>query len=90
MLPQRAPYGKHLLSKSLAAKTLLGFLSSLQNSPREDYKMGGNSSQADNLILRFWKAGVPFQTEVEERASGWLFYFSDLQVEPQFLTLSFY
>ena len=46
MLPQKAPYVKHLLSKSLAAKTMLGSLSSLQNSSRGNYKMGGNSRQS--------------------------------------------
>ena len=43
-----------------------------------------------SLILRFLEAKVPFWTEVEVRVSGWLFYFSDLQAEPQFLPLSFY
>ena len=43
-----------------------------------------------SLILRFPEAGSPFGTEVEVRASGWFFCFSDLQVEPQFLSLSFY
>ena len=42
-----------------------------------------------SLILRFLEAGSPFQTEVEVRASGWLLCFSGLQVEPQFLSLSF-
>ena len=28
--------------------------------------------------------GLPFQTEVEVRASDWWFCFSDLQVEPQY------
>ena len=32
-----------------------------------------------SLILRFLEAGSPFWTEVEVRASGWLFCFSDLQ-----------
>ena len=43
-----------------------------------------------SLILRFLEAGSPFQKEVEVRASGWLFCFSDLEVEPQFLSLGFY
>ena len=43
-----------------------------------------------SLILRFLEAGSPFQIEVEVRASGWLFCFSDLEVEPQFLSLGFY
>ncbi|CAO2596351.1 hypothetical protein LEMLEM_LOCUS8582 [Lemmus lemmus] len=33
-------------------------------SPREDYKMGGDSSHTQS-ILRFLEAGSPFQTEVE-------------------------
>ena len=59
-------------------------------SPRENYKMGGNSSLSCSLLLRFQEVELPFQTEVKLRANGLLFYFSDLQVEPQFLTLSFY
>ena len=43
-----------------------------------------------SLILRFLEGESPFWTEVEIRESGWLFYFSDLQVEPQYLSLSFY
>lgn len=35
-----------------------------------------------SLILRFLEAGSPFWTKVEVRASGYLFCFSDLQVEP--------
>ena len=31
-----------------------------------------------------------FQSEVEIRASGWLLCFSDLQLEPQYLSLGFY
>ena len=58
-------------------------------SPKDDYEVRGNSSQTHSLILRFQKAGVPFQTAVEVRASGWLFCSLDLQVESQFLTLSF-
>ena len=42
------------------------------------------------LILRFLEAGSPFQTKVEVRAVGWLFWFSDFQVDPQNLTLGFY
>ena len=42
-----------------------------------------------SLILRFLKAGSPFWTEVEVRASGCLFCFSDLQVEYQFPSLRF-
>ena len=42
------------------------------------------------LILRFLEAESPFWTEVEVRASGWLFCFFDLQVEPQYLSLNFY
>ena len=41
-------------------------------------------------ILRFLEADSPFHTEAEVRASGWLFCFSDLQAEPQFLSLTFY
>ena len=43
-----------------------------------------------SLILRFLEAGSSFQTEVEVRASGWLFCFSDLQDEPQYLSPGFY
>ena len=43
-----------------------------------------------SLILRFLEAGSPFWTEAEVRASGWLFCFSDLQFEPQFLSLGLY
>ena len=48
------------------------------------------SSQTNSLILRFLEAGLRFQTEVEVRASVWLFCCFNLQVEPQFPTLSFY
>lgn len=34
-----------------------------------------------NLILRFLEAGLPFYNEVEVRARGCLFCFSDLQIE---------
>ena len=34
-----------------------------------------------SLSLRFLEAGLPFWTEVEVRVRGWLFCFSDLQVE---------
>ena len=40
-----------------------------------------------SLILRFLEAGLPFQTEVELRASSWcfvLFFSPDFQVEPNF------
>ena len=57
-------------------------------SPREQYKMGEDISYS--LILRFLEAGLPFRTEVEVRASGWLFCFSDLQIESEFLSLDFY
>ena len=43
-----------------------------------------------SLILRFLEAESPFQTEVEVKASGWLLCFLNLQVENQFLSLSFY
>ena len=43
-----------------------------------------------SLSLRFLQAGSPFWTEVEVRASDWLFWFSDLQVEHQFLSLGLY
>ena len=33
---------------------------------------------------------LPFWSEVEVRASGWLLCFSDLQVELQYLSLGFY
>ena len=50
----------------------------------------GAGEQLSDTQLRFLEEGSPFQTEVKVKASGWLFCFSDLQVEPQFLTLSFY
>ena len=55
--------------------------------PRKEYKMGGDSSQTQSHSEI---PGWPFQTEVEVRDSGWLFGFSDLQVEPQCLSLGFY
>ena len=55
---------------------------------REDYKMGGDSSQAHSDVS--WRQDHHSQTEVEVRASGWLLCFSGLQVEPQYLSLSFY
>lgn len=33
------------------------------------------------------EAGSPFWSEVEVRANGWLLCFSDLQVEPQYLSV---
>ena len=43
-----------------------------------------------SLILGFLEAGSPFWTEVEVRANDWLFCFSGLQVEPQYLSLIFF
>ena len=56
--------------------------------PRVDYKMEKTalSTHASEIL----GGRLPFQTEVEVRASGWMLCFSDLQVEPQFLTLGFY
>ena len=58
--------------------------------PRENYKMGGDNSQILFLSEVFWKQDHNFWTEVEVRANGWLFYFPNIQVEFQFLSLSFY
>ena len=41
-----------------------------------------------SLILRFLEAESIFRTEVEVRACVWLLCFLNLQVEPQFLSLS--
>lgn len=43
-------------------------------SPKEEYKVGG---------------GRQFSDTGEVRASGWIFYFLDLPIEPQFRSLSF-
>ena len=57
---------------------------------REDYKTGGDSSQAQSHSEVSWRQDRHFRTEVKVRASGWLLCFLGLQVEPQFLSLSFY
>ena len=44
-------------------------------------------------VMEFGVCGqelTPFQFEVVMRASNWLLCFSDLQVEPQYLSLSIY
>ena len=60
----------------------MSLISALERNIREE--------ETHNFILRFPKAVSPFRSEVEVRDSDWLFYFSDLQVEPQFLSLGFY
>ena len=60
----------------------MSFLTELERSIKWKESLGLS------LILRFLEAGSPFQTEVGVRANGWLFCLSDLQVEPQFLSLS--
>ena len=42
---------------------------------------GEETALTHSLILRFLEAGSPLLTEVKVKASGWLFCFSDLQVE---------
>ena len=58
--------------------------------PRKDHKMAGNSSQRTVSFRNPWRQDCHFRTEVEVRASGWLFCLLDFQVEPQFLTLTFH
>ena len=58
-------------------------------STREENKMGGDSSHLYRSYLRFLEVECLFWTEVEVRASGYLFCFSDLQVEHQYLSLGF-
>lgn len=51
--------------------------------------MGGNSSHLFKSYLKFMEVECLFCTEVEVKVSGWLFSFSDLQVEHQYLSLGF-
>ena len=46
-------------------------------------------SALNNNNTVFLEAELLFWTEEEVRASGWMFSFSDLQVEPQYLALGF-
>ena len=49
--------------------------------------MGGDSSQSHSV--NSWRQDHHFCTEVEIRTNGWLFFFSDLKAEHQFLSLGF-
>ena len=58
-------------------------------SSREKYKTEETSLRL-SLILRMRGGRIAILVKVEARASGQLLCFSDLQVEPQYLSLSFY
>lgn len=63
--------------------TFITVLHTFYPSAREDYKLGGNSSE-HSIILRLLEAGPPFWSEVKVGVSEWSLCFSGLQVELQF------
>ena len=78
----------HTFNPSSLHKNLVVAVHTSNLSPRGNVK-AEETALTHSLILRFVEAGLPFWTKVEVRARGWLLCFSEIQVEPQFLSLGF-